>query len=157
MPKARGVMMFRNSARPKAIRIVLGLYGLLAVIFGLSYTSILTEALPAPPGLNLITDVLPIWVWGGLWIAAGLMGVLSVFTSLRWEFRIGFNILVWLQMLWTFSFLTSWVFNIGGGKSSARDYVAAAVFGFGALGLIGIIQLLAPVPPAPRFIRRRRG
>lgn len=148
--------MFRNSARPHAIRIVLGMYGLLAVIFGLSYTPILREPLPAPPGLDLITNVLPIWIWGSLWIAAGIMGISAAITSLRWEFRIGFNVIVWLQMLWTFSYLIHWVFNRNL-PSAARDYVVAVIFAFGAAGLIGIIQLLAPMPPRPsRFHLRRR-
>jgi len=151
-------VIFRNSARPKAIRAVLGLYGLLAVIFGLSYTPILTEPLPTPPGLGLITDVLPIWAWGGVWMAAGAMGILSAFTSLRWEFRIGFNVIVWLQMLWTFSYLIHWIFNTNMNVPllGTPEYVVAVIFGFGAVGLIGIIQLLAPVPPVPRFRRRRR-
>lgn len=147
--------MFRNSARPKAIRIVLGLYGLLAVIFGLSYTSILKESLPAPPGLDLITNVLPIWVWGVLWMAAGILGISAAITSLRWEFRIGFNVIVWLQMLWTVSYLIHWIFNLGV-KSAVRDYVVAVIFAFGAVGLIGIIQLLAPMPPLPSRFRRQR-
>lgn len=149
--------MFRNSARPHAIRTVLGLYGLMAIIFGLSYTSLLGEALPAPPGLDLVTNVLPIWVWGGLWMAAGAMGISAAITSLRWEFRLGFNILVWLQLLWAVSYLIHWIFNQEV-KSAARDYIVAAIFAFGALGLIGIIQLLAPMPPIPsRFrIHRRR-
>lgn len=147
--------MFRNSARPKAIRMVLGLYGLLAVIFGLSYTSILGEPLPAPPGLDLVTNVLPIWVWGGLWIAAGLLGGLSAINTRRWEFRIGFNVLVWLQLLWMFSYLLHWVLDRGP-ELADRGYAIAVVFAFGALGLIGIIQLLAPMPPLPGRFRRRR-
>lgn len=125
--------------RIRVVPLILGMYAATCVVIGLSYTSLfLDPPLDAPPGLDLMTRVIPIWAWGIVWTLAGAGGILSAFTGFRQLFRSSFGTLAALLTIWTCSYTGYWLVH------NDRSYVVAAILLLGLLGLVAAIFLVAP-------------
>jgi hypothetical protein len=78
---------------------------------------------------SVATMLLPAWFWGALWIACGVIAIIT--GTLRWQKHVGFAVLALIGFLWMTVFLVDWVFHF-----SPRGWVLAVFFyalGRGAL------------------------
>lgn len=98
------------------------LLGALAIARGQSYFWVDT----APTGLWAAGDLLPIAMWGWVWIVGGALAVVAV-----WWPRVlvaAAAIMIAVNVVWIASFLAAWLVG-----DSPRAYVSAISYGHGLL------------------------
>jgi len=84
----------------------------------------------AQPGLTLAMQLLPLTVWGWLWLVTGILASVSAFVPQGVDW-FGFVALVLIVLPWTLSYLVSWL-----QADFPRGWVAAAVWGAIAVPVI---------------------
>lgn len=95
----------------------------------------------AQPGLTLAMQMLPLTVWGLLWIATGLLALAAAALPQGADW-FGFVALVLIVLPWTLSYLVSWMQG-----DFPRGWVAAAVWGAIAVPVIVTAGWREPVRP----------
>lgn len=102
-------------------------YGTVWALYG--YGQIISPQ-PDQRGLTLATNWLSLHTWGWLWIAAGLIAVVSAWLpqGVDWP---GFLVLPLIVLPWMLSYLVSWLQG-----DFPRGWVAAAVWGVIAVPVI---------------------
>lgn len=78
------------------------------ILFGSAYVIIGLPYLGSEPhdSLRAISQVVPVWVIGALWIGCGLVAIVTGFT--RWHKIAGFGALVMMASLWACISVISW-------------------------------------------------
>ncbi|MFI1166584.1 hypothetical protein ACH4UM_24010 [Streptomyces sp. NPDC020801] len=105
---------------------VLGRRGAILLSYGTVWSLFGYGQLVSPqtgqPGLGLAIQLLPLHVWGWLWITAGLIALASAWApqGLDWP---GFLALPLIVLPWMLSYFTAWLQG-----DFARGWVAAAVW-----------------------------
>ncbi len=124
---------------PRAWILLFG--SLIAVVYGIAYTPLSNLPQHLPLGLDVVSLVIPLWVFGALWLFFGLSGVI-VFLSRRrgtWVFAGQFGLFV----SWGVSYAIAW------GMGDPRAWISAALSG----GVAGMIANAMRVEP-PMWFRR---
>jgi hypothetical protein len=106
---------------------ILASYGTMWALYG--YGQLISPQ-PDQRGLTLATQMLPLHVWGWLWIATGLIAIASSWMpqGVDWP---GFLALPLIVLPWMLSYLTSWLQG-----DFPRGWVAAAVWAVVAVPVI---------------------
>lgn len=94
-------------------------YGTVWSLYGFAQ---ITSPQPDQRGLNLAVQMLPLDVWGGLWITTGLLALAAAFMPQGADW-FGFVGLVLIVLPWTLAYLVSWLQG-----DFPRGWVAAAVW-----------------------------
>lgn len=94
-------------------------YGAVWSLYGYG---VLVSPLPSQPGLALAIDLLPLRVWGWLWIGAGLIALVSAWLPQGVDW-LGFLTLPLIVLPWMLSYLTAWLQGV-----FPRGWIAAAVW-----------------------------
>lgn len=123
MPRRAARRLMRMLGRRGAILLS---YGTVWSLYGYAQLTPQTEQ----PGLGLALQMLPLPVWGCLWIAAGVLALVSAFLPQGVDW-FGFVALVLIVLPWTSSYLASWLLG-----DFPRGWVAAAVWGAIAVPVI---------------------
>lgn len=111
--------------------------GVLGTIRGVSYI----EPPKVPAGLRTIDQVLPIAVWGCLWVAIGLIAILGAFTR---HYRVPFVPLMVITALWGGSYIAEWGMDFFVRGVDSRDYITAVSYAVQALLILVVIRLIDP-------------
>lgn len=117
-------------------------YGTVWALYGYGQ---LVSPQPDQRGLRLLLDHVPLDVWAGLWIAAGLCAVASAFAPQGRDWP-GFLSLVLMVLPWMGSYAASWVMG-----EFDRGWVAALIWGVIAVPVI----VVAGWRESPRPTRAR--
>lgn len=102
-------------------------YGTVWSLFGYGQ---LISPIKQQPGLTLALQLLPLDVWGWLWICTGAFAIVAAFLPQGVDW-FGFVALVLIVLPWTLSYLASWIMG-----DFPRGWVAAAVWGAIAVPVI---------------------
>jgi len=94
-------------------------YGTVWALVG--YAQLVTPQ-PQQPGLHLALDLLPLQVWGWLWIVAGLIALVTAWLPQGADWA-GFLALPLIVLPWWLSYLTAWLQG-----DFPRGWVAAVVW-----------------------------
>jgi hypothetical protein len=117
---------------------ILASYGTMWALYG--YGQLISPQ-PDQRGLTLATQMLPLHVWGWLWIATGLIAIASSWMpqGVDWP---GFLALPLIVLPWMLSYLTSWLQG-----DFPRGWVAAAVWAVVAVPVIVVAGWREPLRP----------
>lgn len=120
------------------LRVLHGLAGFTVAVIGYAYSPITPSPDELPAGLVIITEIIPLWVWGLPWAFAGAMCIASSIMDLRppWLARSA-GITVAICLVWSLAYLAGWLI-VGG-----RGWVSAAIYMFGALMCFAFAEALA--------------
>lgn len=124
---------------PRAWVLLFG--SLIAVTYGIAYTPLSNLPAHLPLGLDVVSLVIPLWVFGLLWLTFGLGGIV-VFVIRRtgtWAFAGQFGLFI----SWAVSYGIAW------GMGDPRAWISAALSG----GVAGMIANAMRVEP-PMWFRR---
>lgn len=111
------------------------------VVFGIIYLVLGQSYLTAnyPPALDALSGVafMPVAYWGGVWIAAGIVAIVSGVVYSPAKDRWGFLALSCLSFWWGMSYLFGWLLDdVEGGWRSAIVYGGYAVAALIMAGMI---------------------
>ncbi|MER5461685.1 hypothetical protein ABT010_13545 [Streptomyces sp. NPDC002668] len=124
----------------------LGRRGAFLVCFGTVWSLIGYGQITSPPpdqrGLKLLTDILPLQVWGWLWFTAGLVAIVSAWMPQGWDWP-GFLALPLIVLPWFFAYLLAW-WPLG---VFPRGWIAAALYGALAIGILVVAGWREPRQP----------
>lgn len=119
--------------------VILLAYGTVWALYG--YGQLITPQ-PDQRGLDLILRAWPLQVWACLWIAAGLVAVVSAFLP-QGRDAPGFVALVLIVIPWMLGYLVSW-WPLG---TFPRGWVAAAIWAVIAVPVIVVAGWREPPRP----------
>lgn len=123
----------------------LGRRGAFLLSFGAVWALIGYGQITSPPpdqrGLHLLTDRVPLEVWGWLWVTAGVVAILSAFLP-QGSDRFGFLALAMIVTPWIISYLYAWWQGTFG-----RGWIAAALYGGLAIGIMVVAGWGEPPRP----------
>lgn len=123
----------------------LGRRGAFLVCFGMVWGLIGYGQVTSPPpdqrGLKLLVDRVPLEVWGWLWIAAGVVAILSAFLP-QGSDRFGFVALALMVTPWVVSYFVAW-----GQGHFARGWIVSALYGGLAVGIMVVAGWGEPPRP----------
>ena len=132
--------MLRRASR------ILGRRGAFLLCFGTVWSLIgygqITAPQPDQRGLKLLTDVLPLSVWGWCWMTAGLVAIVSAWLRQGWDWP-GFLALPLMVVPWFFAYLLAW-WPLG---VFPRGWIAAALYGALAIGILVVAGWREPPRP----------
>lgn len=107
------------------------------LLHGVAYTPLTAEPLILPLGLELLSGIVPLVVYGALWCAAGILALVGAFRTRRGRQRDhadawGHGAAVGMFLVWGVAYLSGWVFAAADGEHSRAwitggMYVAVAV------------------------------
>jgi hypothetical protein len=124
---------------------MLGRRGAFLLCFGTVWGLIGYGQITAPPpdqrGLRLLTDVLPLQVWGWCWLTAGLVAIVSAWVKQGWDWP-GFLALPLIVMPWVISYFVAWLQGI-----FPRGWIASALYGALAIGIFVVAGWREPPRP----------
>ena len=91
------------------------------VMFGFAYTPLSNVPAKLPAGLEILEAYVPIWVFGAMFMAAGISGVFIIATKRRgaWVFAAQ----VMMFSLWFAAYFTAWAFN-----GDPRSWLGASIY-----------------------------
>lgn len=113
-------------------------YGTVWSLYG--YAQVVSPA-PDQRGLGLATQLLPLTVWGWLWVTAGLLAIAAAFMPQGGDW-FGFVGLALIVLPWVISYLATWILG-----DFPRGWVAAAVWAVIAVPVIVVAGWREPVRP----------
>jgi hypothetical protein len=96
---------------------------------------------PDQRGLTLAIQIMPLHVWGWLWIAAGLIALMSAWLPQGADWA-GFLALPLIVLPWMLSYLTSWLQG-----DFPRGWVSAAVWAVIAVPVLVVAGWREPLRP----------
>ena len=111
------------------------------LLFGTAYTPLSNVPAQLPPGLTILADYVPIWVFGGLWLLTGVAGVVTIVARRRGP--IVFAGMVSMYTLWTAAYTAGWILG------NERGWVAAGIF----LVMLGMVYSFTRVDPPLWMLR----
>lgn len=124
---------------PRAWVLLFG--SLIAVTYGIAYTPLSNLPPYLPLGLDVVSTVIPLWVFGALWLCFGIAGVVVFFAR-----RVGawvFAGQAGLFITWAVSFGIAWFLG------DPRAWISMAL----SAGVAGMIANAMRVEP-PMWLRR---
>lgn len=100
---------------------------------------------PTPTALNstayqFLISILPLQVWGALWIAVGLLCLIYAFMK---RDAVGYGAAVFLKILWATIFFLGWLF-----AGVERGYLSSVIWG----SFAAILILIASWPERPQWM-----
>jgi len=105
----------------------LGRRGAILLCYGVVWSIIgygqITAPQPDLRGLRLLLQTMPLYVWGWLWVASGLIAIASAFLPQGKDW-VGFLALPLIVLPWTVSYLLAWIVG-----DFPRGWLAAVVWG----------------------------
>ncbi len=113
------------------------MFALVDFAFGFSYL------FPAPaqkrsPGIQFLQSVAPLWLWGALWTAAGVVCLVNAF---KIHDRIGFAAAIGIKVLWGLVYFVGVIVGVD------RAWLSVALW----LCLAGFVALISNWPEPTRF------
>lgn len=93
---------------------------IMCVLCGLAYAPFSNIPQVLPPGLNVIGAIVPVWVFGLLWLVFGIWGIITILRRQKGE--VVFAGQVALFFFWGISFLMAWFLG------APRSWVSAGIF-----------------------------
>ncbi|WP_406418463.1 hypothetical protein [Streptomyces sp. NBC_01614] len=111
------------------------------MVWGLIGYGQLVSPQPDQRGLKLLLNRVPLEVWGWLWIAAGLVAVVSAFLP-QGSDRFGYAALYLMVTPWIVSYLVAWAQG-----NFPRGWVASALYGGLAIGIMVVAGWGEPPRP----------
>lgn len=106
---------------------MLGRRGAILLCYGVVWSIIgygqITSPAPDLRGLRLLLQMMPLDVWGCLWVASGLIAIVSAWLPQGRDWP-GFLALPLMVLPWTVSYLLAWIIG-----DFPRGWVAAVVWG----------------------------
>lgn len=112
----------------------------LCVLFGIGYSPVSNIPARLPLGLDIISAVIPLWVFGGCWLLVGILGLITIYR--RRKGAAVFAGQVAMYSIWTLGYTFAWVlsfWDIG----EPRAWVSAGIFGV----LTGMVVSFTRVDP----------
>lgn len=109
---------------------------LLDAIYAYSLFFPTTQSLQTPTSVFLL-HIAPLWVWGLLWGAAGLV---CLFYAFHRNDAPGFAAAMFMKTLWSLTFLLGWLF-----AGVERGYLTATIWG--AFAAVCLLISTWPEPP----------
>lgn len=94
--------MFKSKAGFNSKKIALMIAGIYCIIRGIAYLPKLNSG-HLPKGLELISEYIPIEVWGGVWLSIGAFAILTV--VLRRETKMAWSFIVGIMAAWGSAYL----------------------------------------------------
>jgi hypothetical protein len=113
-------------------------YGTVWALYGYAQ---LVSPQPDQRGLTLAIQIMPLHVWGWLWIAAGLIALMSAWLPQGADWA-GFLALPLIVLPWMLSYLTSWLQG-----DFPRGWVSAAVWAVIAVPVLVVAGWREPLRP----------
>lgn len=109
---------------------------LIAAPFAVGYSPLTTPPPRLPAGLDILTSVVPIVVYGGVWTAVAVLCVFAAFTDKRGRQRTRLDRAAWsafvgLLVIWALSYMLGWVLSLSNYPPAAngrQDYIAAGIY-----------------------------
>lgn len=117
-------------------------YGTVWALYGFAQ---ITSPQPDQRGLTLAVQMLPLSVWGGLWVATGFLALGAAFMPQGVDW-FGFVGLVLIVLPWTLAYLVAWLQG-----DYPRGWVAAAVWA--AIAVPVIVVAGWRETPRPKRVR----
>ncbi len=114
----------------------LAMFGVIYIMLGFSYTG----SRPTPDlrqTLRVATHLLPLWVYGILWMVAGVLAVGSAVLYPRG--KVGFAALTFIAAIWSFWYLVAWIAH-----DTTRGPVSFIIYGAFAAATIVVSGLVDP-------------
>jgi len=106
---------------------MLGRRGAILLCYGIVWAIIgygqITSPAPDLRGLRLLLQMMPLDVWGWIWVASGLIAIISAWLPQERDWP-GFLALPLMVLPWATSYLLAWVIG-----DFPRGWVAAVVWG----------------------------
>lgn len=126
----------------------LGRRGAILLSFGFIWVASgygrIVQPQPDQRGLKLLLDLAPLTVWGWLWVAAGLIAVVSAWLPEGADWP-GFLALPLVLLPWMLSYVATWLLG-----DYERGWVAALVWGAAAVPVLVVAGWREP--PRPKRI-----
>lgn len=123
----------------------LGRRGAFLLCFGIVWALIGYGQITSPPhdqrGLSLLTDRVPLEVWGWLWVTAGVVAIVSAWMRQGWDWP-GFLALPLIVLPWIISYFVAWAQGI-----FPRGWIASALYGALAVGIFVVAGWREPPRP----------
>lgn len=138
MPRRVARRLARMLGRRGAILLC---YGVVWAIIGYGQ---ITSPAPDLRGLRLLLQMMPLDVWGCLWVASGLIAIVSAWLPQGRDWP-GFLALPLMVLPWTVSYLLSWIIGY-----FPRGWVAAVVWG--AIAAPVLVVAGWREPPRPKRV-----
>ena len=116
-------------------KIAIALLGIYCLIRGIAYLPFATTGENLPTGLDLMSQIIPISVWAGVWITAGVICIVKTFKK---EEGIAIPLATGLMLGWGFFYGAGWVADLFVGENG-RGWLTASSYMIPAI-VIGILS-----------------
>lgn len=101
------------------------------IVIGYGYISAPLQSHAGKMALQLSINIMPLSAWGFIWVACGLVGLVSAFLRGPGADRFGFIALEAIGMWWSATYLVGWFVGY-----YSRGWAAAAIYGAICGGII---------------------
>lgn len=110
-------------------KVAIALLGVYCLIRGIAYLPFTTSGENLPTGLDLMSQIIPITVWAGVWMTAG---VVCLIQSFRKYDGIAIPLATGLMLGWGFFYGAGWIADLivgdyGRGWLTASSYMIPAI------------------------------
>jgi hypothetical protein len=130
----------------EAREVILAALSGFAIFVGYAYTPMSNVPARLPLGLDLLTGIVPLWVFGALWIISGAGGLAAIAlrrNGLAWfAFQFGMN------LTWMGTYAAAWV------AGDPRAWVTVGIFSLPAIVVAAATRVEPPLWSAPRWWRK---
>lgn len=108
-------------------------FSIASIVTGLSYLPLVHGPAELPDALLLITGIIPVWVYGILWLVAGVAGLIAAIMDLRppW-LAIGTSLQFGMAFVWASSYTVAWL------QEWDRSYVSSSSYWARALPILAV-------------------
>ncbi|MFI6491202.1 hypothetical protein [Streptomyces sp. NPDC050564] len=124
---------------------LLGRRGAILLCYGVVWAIIgygqITAPAPDLRGLRLLLQTMPLYVWGWLWVASGLIAIVSAWLPPERDWP-GFLALPLMVLPWTASYLIAWIIG-----DFPRGWLASVVWGAIAAPVLVVAGWREPARP----------
>ena len=114
---------------------ILGVMSALSCVFGIAYTPLSNVPPRLPVGLDVLTGIVPLWVFGALWLTTGVGGIVTV--ALRRTGTAVFAAQFGMDLTWTGAYATAWLLG------DDRAWISTAIF-FAHAGVVAFATRVEP-------------
>ncbi|MFI6560411.1 hypothetical protein [Streptomyces sp. NPDC050534] len=129
----------------RRLGVALGRRGAILLCYGIVWAIIgygqITSPAPDLRGLRLLLQMMPLDVWGWIWVASGLIAIVSAWLPPERDWP-GFLALPLMVLPWTVSYLLAWILG-----DYPRGWLASVVWGAIAAPVLVVAGWREPARP----------